>query len=187
MNNEHFLSVKRLGAFAPLYGMSGIFIVFCEKQFSRFRELPKCVCLDFKKSICLNFKRSIFFLWKDFAPLYEMSGIVIVLEWSSFPDLENRQLASREHKVGIKRNITRHERNKDLPSFIYMNLSEIVEKENWGSKFICSPNHHLKMQTLLLWLLGKGPATNSDEFLEKFQRGGGHFQSKSLSCRLWEL
>ena len=61
-----------------------------------------------------------------------MSGIVIVLERSSFPDLENRQLASREHKVGIKRNITRHERNKDLPSFIYMNLSEIVGKENWG-------------------------------------------------------
>ena len=65
-----------------------------------------------------------------------MSGIVIVLEWSSFPDLENRQLASREHKVGIKRNITRHERNKDLPSFIYMNLSEIVENENWGSRFV---------------------------------------------------
>ena len=65
-----------------------------------------------------------------------MSGIVIVLEWSSFPDLENRQLASREHKVGIKRNITRHERNKDLPSFIYMNISEIVEKENWESRFV---------------------------------------------------
>ena len=65
-----------------------------------------------------------------------MSGIVIVLEWSSFPDLENRQLASREHKVGIKRNITRHEKNKDLPSLIYMKLSEIVEKENWGSRFV---------------------------------------------------
>ena len=113
--------------FAPLYEMSGSVNVLIEKQFSRFRELPKC--------ICLNFKISIFFLWKDFAPLYEMSGIVIVLEWSSFPDLENRQLASREHKVGIKRNITRHERNKDLPYFIYMSLSEIVEKENWESRF----------------------------------------------------
>ena len=37
--------------------------------------------------------------------------------------------------------------------------------------------------------LGKGPATKSDEFLEKFQRGerGGHFRSKNLCCRFWEL
>ena len=31
--------------------------------------------------------------------------------------------------------------------------------------------------------LGKDPATKSDDFLEKFQRGGGHFQSKKLYCR----
>ena len=37
-------------------------------------------------------------------------------------------------------------------------------------------------------VLGKGPATKSDEFLEKLQRGGGgHFQSKNLCCRFWEL
>ena len=36
--------------------------------------------------------------------------------------------------------------------------------------------------------LGKDPATKSDEFLEKCQRGGGdRFQSKNLYCRLWEL
>ena len=35
--------------------------------------------------------------------------------------------------------------------------------------------------------LGKDPATKSDEFLEKCQRGGGHFQSKNLYCRFWEL
>ena len=28
------------------------------------------------------------------------------------------------------------------------------------------------------------PATKSDEFLEKCQRGGGHFQSKNIYCRL---
>ena len=28
--------------------------------------------------------------------------------------------------------------------------------------------------------LGKDPATKSDEFLEKCQRGGGHFQSKKI-------
>ena len=31
-----------------------------------------------------------------------------------------------------------------------------------------------------LYPLGKGPATKSDEFLEKCQKGGGHFQSKKL-------
>ena len=36
--------------------------------------------------------------------------------------------------------------------------------------------------------LGKGEATKSDEFSEKFQRGGGaHFQSKNICCRFWEL
>ena len=35
--------------------------------------------------------------------------------------------------------------------------------------------------------LGKGKYTKSDEFLEKCQREGGHFQSKNLSCRFWEL
>ena len=35
--------------------------------------------------------------------------------------------------------------------------------------------------------LGKGGATKSDEFSEKFQRGGGHFQSKNLYCRFLEL
>ena len=35
--------------------------------------------------------------------------------------------------------------------------------------------------------LGKGPATKSDEFSEKCQRGGVHFQSKNLYCRFWEL
>ena len=35
--------------------------------------------------------------------------------------------------------------------------------------------------------LGKDPATISDEFLEKCQRGGGHFQSKNLYCRFLEL
>ena len=32
--------------------------------------------------------------------------------------------------------------------------------------------------------LGKGPATKSDEFSEKCQ---GHFQSKNLCCKFWEL
>ena len=32
---------------------------------------------------------------------------------------------------------------------------------------------------------GKGGATKLDEFSEKFQRGGGHFQSKNLYCRFW--
>ena len=34
-------------------------------------------------------------------------------------------------------------------------------------------------------MLGKGGATKSDEFSEKFQRAGGHFQSKNLYCRFW--
>ena len=34
---------------------------------------------------------------------------------------------------------------------------------------------------------GKGCATKSVEFSEKSQRGGGHFQSKNLYCRLLEL
>ena len=82
-----------------------------------------------------------------------MSGIVIVLEWSSFPDLENRQLASREHKVGIKRNITRHERNKDLPSFIHearekTGKNEIISKMIFGvfcsyfETFFCSGSYN---------------------------------------------
>ena len=37
-------------------------------------------------------------------------------------------------------------------------------------------------------VLGKGPATKFDEFSEKCHRGGGgHFQSKNLCCRFWEL
>ena len=38
-------------------------------------------------------------------------------------------------------------------------------------------------------ILGKDPATKSDEFLEKCQRGGEgrHFQSKNLYYRFWEL
>ena len=35
--------------------------------------------------------------------------------------------------------------------------------------------------------LGKGGATKSDEFSEKLQGGGGHFQSKNLYCRFLEL
>ena len=36
--------------------------------------------------------------------------------------------------------------------------------------------------------LGKDPATKSDEFLGKCQRGGeGYFQSKNLRFRFWEL
>ena len=34
---------------------------------------------------------------------------------------------------------------------------------------------------------GEDPATKSDEFFEKCQSGGGHFQSKNLCCRFWEL
>ena len=30
-------------------------------------------------------------------------------------------------------------------------------------------------------------ATKMDELSEKFQRAGGHFQSKNLYCRFWEL
>ena len=34
--------------------------------------------------------------------------------------------------------------------------------------------------------LGKDGYTKTDEFLEKFQTGGGgHFQSKNLYCRFW--
>ena len=82
-----------------------------------------------------------------------MSGIVIVLEWSSFPDLENRQLASRGHKVGIKWNITRQERNKDLPSFIHearekTGKNEIISKMIFGvfcsyfETFFCSGSYN---------------------------------------------
>ena len=41
----------------------------------------------------------------------------------------------------------------------------------------------------LLYLLGTGHASKSDEFSEKFQRGGGSFsfQSKNLYCRFWTL
>ena len=36
--------------------------------------------------------------------------------------------------------------------------------------------------------LGKGGYTKTDEFLEKFQKGGGgHFQSKNLCCRFLPL
>ena len=36
--------------------------------------------------------------------------------------------------------------------------------------------------------LGKGGISKSDEFLEKFQKGGGgHFQSKNLCCRFLPL
>ena len=36
--------------------------------------------------------------------------------------------------------------------------------------------------------LGKGGVSKSDEFLEKFQKGGGgHFQSKNLCCRFLPL
>ena len=34
--------------------------------------------------------------------------------------------------------------------------------------------------------LGTDGGTESDEFLEKFQREGGNFQSKKLCCRFWE-
>ena len=34
--------------------------------------------------------------------------------------------------------------------------------------------------------LGTSDSTKTDEFSEKFQRGGGgHFQSKNLCCRFW--
>ena len=36
-------------------------------------------------------------------------------------------------------------------------------------------------------LLGKDGISKSDEFLEKFQKGGGHFQSKNLCCRFLPL
>ena len=36
-------------------------------------------------------------------------------------------------------------------------------------------------------ILGKGSCTKSDEFSEKLQRGGGHFQSKNLCCRFWKF
>ena len=36
--------------------------------------------------------------------------------------------------------------------------------------------------------IGKGGCNKSDDFLEKYQRGGGgHFQSKNLFSRFWEL
>ena len=58
------------------------------------------------------------------------------------PDLENRQLASREHKVGIKWNITRHEKNKDLPSFIHeprRNTKEKLKREIQFLDVLASP------------------------------------------------
>ena len=33
--------------------------------------------------------------------------------------------------------------------------------------------------------IGMGGGTKTGEFLEKFQRGGGHLQSKNLYCRFW--
>ena len=33
--------------------------------------------------------------------------------------------------------------------------------------------------------LGMGKVNRSDEFSEKFQKGGGHFQSKNLYCKIW--
>ena len=35
--------------------------------------------------------------------------------------------------------------------------------------------------------LGTPTPSKTDEFSEKFQGGGGHFQSKNLYCRFWEL
>ena len=62
-----------------------------------------------------------------------------------------------------------------------------------NSAFKAEPNFNLKVSIKhqiqasvdvgLHLNLGKDPATKSDEFLE----GGGHFQSKNLYCRFWEL
>ena len=38
------------------------------------------------------------------------------------------------------------------------------------------------------FLLGNDPATKLDDFFGKTPKGGGgHFQSKNLCCRFWEL
>ena len=33
--------------------------------------------------------------------------------------------------------------------------------------------------------LGMPDTSKTDEFLEKFRKGGGHFQSKNLYCKIW--
>ena len=47
-------------------------------------------------------------------------------------------------------------------------------------------NCDLQLKGNLISMLGKGPATESDEFLEKFQRGGGHFQGMIFQQLYWE-
>ena len=70
----------------------------------------------------------------------------------------------------------------------YVNNSNIADEEIWGTgkrieklitvKCVEKHTHHL----------GKGGISKSDEFLEKFQKGGGgHFQSKNLCCRFLPL
>ena len=57
----------------------------------------------------------------------------------------------------------------------------------------CDGLCHMSEPSLVTWVLpwswplGKDPATKSDEFLEKCQRGGGHFEFKNLYCRFWRL
>ena len=48
----------------------------------------------------------------------------------------------------------------------------------------------IKMFTIFqFYFLGKDGISKSDEFLEKFQKGGGggHFQSKNLCCRFFAI
>ena len=46
----------------------------------------------------------------------------------------------------------------------------------------------IKMFTIFqFYFLGKDGISKSDEFLEKFQKGGGHFQSKNLCGRFLPL
>ena len=70
----------------------------------------------------------------------------------------------QEHKVFL------HNSFKAISSFLVI-----------GQLFFCLA---LIFHTLRL-RLGTGQVTKTDEFLENFQRGGGHFQSKNLYCRFW--
>ena len=51
------------------------------------------------------------------------------------------------------------------------------------SKTTHPPNAKVGFKCKLLFILGKGPATKFDEFLEKFQREGGSFSIQ----KFWEL
>ena len=87
----------------------------------------------------------------------------------------------------------RYLKTLDLDTWSPMQHSSQVSEWSWGSAQVSAHIHsafggswwwccHLLSFS---WVLGKPTPSKTDEFSEKFQRGGGgHFQSKDLCCKI---